>query len=138
MEKQNKFIDVSYSFLACTKVCNQPQPPTIIRNHPPLSKTTHNHPQPSATTHNHPQLSTTIHNYSHLSVTAHNHPQPPIATCNHPQLPTTIHKHTKKPKLVTSIYLDCTISIITEHIFDTDTDAAAKHKAATIERCFLK
>ena len=73
--------------------------------------------------------------------TIHNQPQLPITIHNHPQLPTTIynhHNHPKKPKLVTNIYFDYNINIKTEYIFDTDTDAAAKHKAAAIKKCFLK
>ena len=37
------------------------------------------------------------------------------------QPPTIIHNHPKKAKLVTNIYLDCTIRIITEYISDTET-----------------
>ena len=63
-----------------TKVCNHPEPPTTIHNHP------NNYPQTSTTTHNYPK----------------NHPQPSTTTQktthNHPQLSTTNQKLLKKAK----------------------------------------
>ena len=53
----------NYCHMGCTKVWNQSQPPTTIRNHPQLSTTSHNQPQLATTTqkatHNHPQPSKT-------------------------------------------------------------------------------
>ena len=89
------------------------QLPTTIRNHQQLSAKTYNYSKSCITTRNVPQQSTT-----------------PTTTRNHLQTP-------KKPKLVTHIYFDSNKSIITEYIFDNDTDAA-KSKAEATQRCLLK
>lgn len=70
--------------------------------------------------------------------TIHNHPEPLTTTNKHLQSSITTHNYPKNPKLVTNINFDYTTSIITDYVFDTDTDAAAKHKVAGLERCLLK
>ena len=74
-----------------------------------------------------PKQSATTNNYPQKPATTQNHLQPPKTSHNRLQTPTTTYYHLqtpKKPKLVTHIHFDSNTSIITEYIFDTDTDAA--------------
>ena len=78
------------------------------------------------------------HNHSQPPTTAPNHPQPYTTTYNYQQ-PSTTTTTTQKSKNLSRIFtFNCNISIMAEYVFDTDTDAAAKHKAAAIEKGFLK